>query len=159
MTAGTPLDDIATLIALFKSNGWSELRVTTDAFSLLLSNDPDATLSEPAGAGREAKRKVPAAPAVPQQAAPADETSAIPEGWVAVAAPNLGTFYRSPKPGAAPFVELGQAVEADTELCLLEVMKLFTSVKAGVAGVIRRICVADAELVEGGQALLYIERA
>jgi biotin carboxyl carrier protein len=75
-----------------------------------------------------------------------------------VVAPNLGTFYRAPKPGAAPFLEIGQKVSADTEVCLIEVMKLFTSVKAGVAGTVRHVAVADAELVEGGQPLLYIAK-
>ena len=45
-------------------------------------------------------------------------------------APNLGTFYRAPKPGAPPYVAVGQRVEAATEVCLIEVMKLFTSVRA-----------------------------
>ena len=79
--------------------------------------------------------------------------------WTPVTASNLGTFYRSPKPGAAPFVDVGQRVEADTEICLLEVMKLFTSVKAGIAGTVRQISATDAELVEGGQVLFYIEPA
>ena len=55
-------------------------------------------------------------------------------------------------------MEVGQRVEPNTEICLIEVMKLFTSVTAGMAGTVRHIAVADAELVEGGQALLYIER-
>ena len=50
-------------------------------------------------------------------------------------APNLGTFYRAPKPGAPPYVSVGQRVEPTTELCLIEVMKLFTSVAAGVTGI------------------------
>ena len=64
-------------------------------------------------------------------------TPAIPEApahWVAVRAPNLGTFYRAPKPGAAPYVSVGQKVDAETEVCLIEVMKLFTYVLAGVSG-------------------------
>jgi len=65
----------------------------------------------------------------------------------------------APKPGAAPYVELGQSITADTEICLIEVMKLFTSVRAGTVGTIREICVNDAELVEYGQTLFYIETA
>lgn len=79
--------------------------------------------------------------------------------WVAVRAPNLGTFYRAPKPGAAPFVEIGQTVSADTELCLIEVMKLFTALRAGVAGVLKQVCASDAELIEHDQVLFYIEPA
>ena len=76
---------------------------------------------------------------------------------VVVRAPNLGTFYRAPKPGAPPYVAVGQRVEAATEVCLIEVMKLFTSVRAGVAGTVREMLVEDAELVEFDQPLFLIE--
>ena len=76
---------------------------------------------------------------------------------MAVSAPNLGTFYRAPKPGAAPYVEVGQEVAADTEVCLIEVMKLFTPVSAGTAGVIHEICIDDGQMVEFGQILVVID--
>jgi acetyl-CoA carboxylase biotin carboxyl carrier protein len=81
----------------------------------------------------------------------------VPASWLAVTAPNLGTFYRAPKPGTPPFVEIGQAVEADTDICLIEVMKLFTTLKAGRKGIVRRACVKDATMVEFGATLFYIE--
>jgi acetyl-CoA carboxylase biotin carboxyl carrier protein len=74
-----------------------------------------------------------------------------------VRAPTLGTFYRAPKPGAAPYVKVGQHVDPTTELCLIEVMKLFTSVLARVSGVVREVLVGDTELVEFDQALFLIE--
>ena len=74
-----------------------------------------------------------------------------------VRAPNLGTFYRAPKPGAPPYVSLGQRVEAETELCLIEVMKLFTSVPSGVRGTVKQILVEDSQLVEFGQPLFVID--
>ena len=74
-----------------------------------------------------------------------------------VRAPNLGTFYRAPKPGAPPYVAVGQKVEAATEVCLIEVMKLFTSVRAGVAGTVREVLAEDAQLVEFDQPLFLIE--
>jgi len=154
------LRDIEILADLFKTGGWTELRVESDAISLLLSNDK-ATLSLD-GVQQAA---VPVAAVAPVVAAPmlAEESNGggpsagpIDPAWTAVKAPNLGTFYRSPKPGSPPFVEVGQRVEAHTELCLIEVMKLFTSVKAGIAGTLRHVAVADADLVEGGQPLFYI---
>lgn len=72
-------------------------------------------------------------------------------------APHLATFYRAPKPGEDPYVEVGSRVSADSEVCLLEVMKLFTALRAGVDGTIRRICVEDGALVEGGQVLFLVE--
>ena len=55
------------------------------------------------------------------------------------------------------FVEVGQKVSKGAELCLIEVMKLFTSVRSEFVGTVRHIAVGDGELVEGGQALIYIE--
>ena len=159
--------DLEILAELFKAGGWKEVRVETEDVSLLLSTDR----TTPA-LGRERVLTPPVAPvaiaASPIAAVEAAATStpvarprgdyAIDASWAAVTAPNLGTFYRSPKPGAANFVEVGQRVDPRTEICLIEVMKLFTSVQAGIAGTVRHIAVADAELVQGGQALIYIER-
>lgn len=80
-------------------------------------------------------------------------------GLVAVVAPMLGTFYRSSSPDADPFVELGSSVAADDTVCLVEVMKLFNSVRAGSAGKIVKILVEDGALVEFGQPIMLIEPA
>jgi len=77
-------------------------------------------------------------------------------GLVAVRAPLPGTFYRAPRPGAAPFVEVGSRVEADTVIGIVETMKLMNSVHAGVAGVVAGFCVANAEFAAQGAALLRI---
>lgn len=89
--------------------------------------------------------------------AAAVSAAAIDPAWTAVIAPNLGTFYRSPKPGSPAFVEVGQSISAGTEVCLIEVMKLFTSVRTEAGGIVRHIAAEDAQLVEGGQPLIYIE--
>ena len=86
------------------------------------------------------------------------EEDSVPADWIAIRAPHLGTFYRAPKPGADPYVEIGQTVTAETEVWLLEVMKLFTSIRAGYSGVVRRLCARDAELVESSD-LLFLLRA
>ncbi len=75
---------------------------------------------------------------------------------VAVRAPLPGTFYRAPRPGAAPFVEVGSRVGADTVIGIVETMKLMNSVPAGVAGVVAEFCVANAEFTVQGAALLRI---
>jgi acetyl-CoA carboxylase biotin carboxyl carrier protein len=150
--------DLELLADLFKTGGWRELRVESDELSLLYSIDPTT-----GGLGLGARGVAPATAHSPNVAAHAPVVPvAVPQAeivssWHAVTAPNLGTFYRSPKPGSPPFVEIGDRVTPETEICLLEVMKLFTSVKAGVAGIVRRIDAADAELVEGGQQLFHIE--
>ena len=68
----------------------------------------------------------------------------------------LGTFYRAQTPGAPPFVEVGQRVRADDTVCLIEVMKLFNSVKAGVEGVVTQILAENAKLVEYNEVLIVI---
>ena len=80
----------------------------------------------------------------------------MPDGLQAIAAPMVGTFYRSPEPGADPFVELGARVEADTTVGLVEVMKVFTSVPAGTKGTISEIKVANAQFVEKGTVLFLV---
>ena len=77
-------------------------------------------------------------------------------GLVAVRAPLPGTFYRAPRPGAAPFVEVGSRVDADTVIGIVETMKLMNSVHAGVAGVVAEFCLANAEFAAQGAALLRI---
>jgi acetyl-CoA carboxylase biotin carboxyl carrier protein len=81
----------------------------------------------------------------------------LPPGLVLVRAPMVGTFYRAPEPGAPPFVEPGARVEADTTVCIIEVMKLMNSIPAGCAGVVTNVLVNDAEPVEYGQPLLAID--
>jgi acetyl-CoA carboxylase biotin carboxyl carrier protein len=72
-------------------------------------------------------------------------------------APLLGTFYRRPAPADPPFVEVGSEVKPGDPVCLIDVMKMFTRVEAGIAGRIAEICVEDGELVEYGQVLMRIE--
>lgn len=161
-------EEIVTLVELFAASDWDELHVEINGLQLFLSTNPAARLtSDPAPqfAPFVAPATVPfhAPPAaVAPTATGAGVASAVdpaPSSWVAVNAPNLGTFYRAAKPGARPFVEVGHSVDPSTELCLLEVMKLFTTVRAGTKGMVRRICAADGDMVEFGQTLFYIEPA
>lgn len=157
-------EDVEALIQLFDSSSWSEMRVAWRDLDLYLSKDPAGApgrrgtaeaLTAPARAGSgPAPRTLP--PAAPE-ADPGRVEPFIADGLHAVRAPNLGTFYRSPKPGAAPFVEVGQSVEIETEVCIIEVMKLFTAVRAGARGTVRQILVNDAEMVEFNQPLILIE--
>ena len=71
-----------------------------------------------------------------------------------IASPMLGTFYRAPKPGSAPFVEAGSMVDEDSVVGIIEVMKLMNTVRAGVKGVITEILAADETLVEYGEVLM-----
>lgn len=81
----------------------------------------------------------------------------VPPGLIGIRAPMLGSFYRSPAPGEKPFVEIGQTVRAGDTVCLIEVMKLFNSIEAGVDGKVVRIVAEDGGLVEYDQVLILIK--
>lgn len=81
----------------------------------------------------------------------------IAEGSVVIRAPMVGTFYRAPEPGAQPFVAVGSRVQPDTTICIIEVMKLMSSIPAEHSGVITHILVDDAQLVEAEQVLMVID--
>jgi acetyl-CoA carboxylase biotin carboxyl carrier protein len=94
-----------------------------------------------------------------QAKAPVDSRADIPHHWVAIKAPMVGTFYRSPKPGEPAFVDAGDVVALGDTVGLVEVMKLFTELKTEVAGKVARIDADDTALVEFGQPLIWIEPA
>ncbi|PYE23904.1 acetyl-CoA carboxylase biotin carboxyl carrier protein [Rhizobium sp. PP-CC-3A-592] len=77
---------------------------------------------------------------------------------VLIKAPMVGTFYAGPKPGAPNFVKTGDAVTAQTVLCIVEVMKLMNNIEAGVAGTVARIFVENEQPVEYGQPLMIIRK-
>ena len=75
-----------------------------------------------------------------------------------VLSPIPGTFYRKPSPDAAPYVEVGSIVEADTTVCLVEVMKTFNEIKAGVAGKVTKVCAENEAFVNPGDVLFIVEQ-
>ena len=78
------------------------------------------------------------------------------EGAVSVVSPLVGVFYCAPKPGEPPYVAIGQSVQADTTVGLIEAMKVYVAVQAGTSGVVVAIEVEDSQPVEYGQALLWL---
>lgn len=168
-TRNVTIDDIENLIEVFKQSGWDELHLQAEGLELFLSNDPQA---RPPGAAVAAAAVAPVPVAAPAAAAavaapaviagPAAAPSGhapVPDGHVAIRAPNLGTFYRAPKPGAPPYVEIGQAIEVTTEVCMIEVMKLFAPVQGGVKGVVREIRARDGQMVEFDEVLIVVDPA
>jgi acetyl-CoA carboxylase biotin carboxyl carrier protein len=98
---------------------------------------------------------VPQQPAATQQAAPAAKPASE-EGQSAIKSPTVGTFYSAPQPGDPPFVKVGDKVQHDTVVCLVEAMKFFNQVQAEVAGTITKILVHDGDPVEFGQPLFQV---
>ncbi len=96
------------------------------------------------------------APAPAAGSAPATQPVTVKEGTVPIPAPMVGTFYATPEPGAAPFVKLGDHVDAETTVGLVEVMKVFNAVSSNVAGTIDEVCVESGQFVEHGQTLFLV---
>ena len=148
--------DIAEITRLLEDSSFDELELEVGGMKIHLRRG-EAAASRAAAPGASpasssataaSRASVPAATAEPRAATPA---------LLDVRAPLLGTFYRAPRPGAPPFVEVGASVEPDTIVGIIEVMKLMNTVRAGVRGVVREICAADATLVEYGATLLRLE--
>ncbi len=98
----------------------------------------------------------PAQPAASETAQPAAPSAEPEVSGHKVVSPMVGTFYRSPAPGASPFIEVGQAVKAGEVICIVEAMKMMNQIEADKSGTIEAILVEDGEPVEFDQALVVI---
>ena len=128
-------DDVREILRLIDESELDELRVELQGFSLhVVRGSATAAGLEPASSASEADV----------------------DGVVTIESPMLGTFYRAEAPGAAPFVDVGTQVDAGSTVCLIEVMKMMSSIAAGVAGTIVEVCAENAELVEHGQPLFRV---
>ena len=154
------LEELAAFIRLIKELEFSEFRYAKGDVSLVVRRG-ELSVEAPAEARPlEAAAKSPTPVASAPAAATRIQPSNVSPGPVSsVTAPLLGSFYGAPKPGDAPFVSVGDRVEADTVVCIIEVMKLMNSVVAGVAGIVAAIHANDGELVEHGQTLFTIQPA
>jgi acetyl-CoA carboxylase biotin carboxyl carrier protein len=150
--------DVAEITRLLEESAFDELHLEIDGLKLSLSR----------GAGVDPRPVAPPAPvAAPTAAAalaagPAAPTTAPSAGGAGIRdipAPLLGTFYRAPKPGTAPFVDVGSPVEEDSIIGIIEVMKLMNTVRAGVRGTVTEILGRDGVLVEYGETLLRVAAA
>jgi acetyl-CoA carboxylase biotin carboxyl carrier protein len=144
-------DDVREILRIIDESALTELQIETEGFSLHVRKGGGQEVPE-----REEVRHASGGPEAPAPAAPpAAET----DGLATITAPMLGTFYRAEGPGKPPFVDVGERVEPDTIVCIIEVMKMMNSVTAGVSGTILQIFAANAQLVEYGQPLFEIEPA
>jgi len=139
------------LIDLVQESGISELEVTEGEEKVRIAKNYGAV---------SAPQQYYAAPP-PMAATPAvsavnlDDEDELPEGHV-VKSPMVGTFYRSPSPGAEAFVQIGQSVKQGETLCIIEAMKLLNEIEADASGVVKAILLDNGEPVEFGEPLFVI---
>lgn len=148
--------DVAQIMRLVEESGFDELTLEMDGIKLSLRRGAAPEISNPGASAASAA--TPGLSATPSPAGPAPTPIISDPNIQAVTAPLLGTFYRSPKPGAPPFVEIGATVEEDTVIAIIEVMKLMNSVRAGVRGTVTEILPVDGSLVEYGATLLRVRK-
>ena len=101
---------------------------------------------------------LPAAGRATDHAAPgAPAAHAAAGGLKEIRSPMVGTFFRSPEPGAEPYAQVGTRVTAGQTVCIIEAMKIMNEIEAEIAGVVREVCVEDAQPVEFGQVLFRVD--
>ena len=142
-------DDVLEILKLFEQSKFNFLQLEQGERKITVSKSGHVS---PVSAA------APAAPPAAAAAAPGTMATAAPPdpGLVAITAPMVGKFYAAPSPSEAPFVTVGAKVAAGATVGLIEVMKVFTSIKTETAGVIERILVSNGDFVEFGQTLFWI---
>ncbi|MGA2138291.1 MAG: acetyl-CoA carboxylase biotin carboxyl carrier protein [Verrucomicrobiia bacterium] len=151
------LEQIKAIIAMMKDNDLSEFSMEQDGLKIRIKRGPE---------GFQPTVTLP--PAVPTQLAAAPVSTQAPAAASATPAPAVvanakhiespmvGTFYRAASPDAPPYVEVGQEVDVETVVCIIEAMKVMNEIKAEVKGVITEIMAENAKPVEFGQKLFAV---
>ena len=151
-------DDARSILKLLRESELAELRIEIGDFKLYARQDATgAGSSEPfAPAAPAPQTDVPSQSATPRAPATPSLEVEVQENEFVVRAPMVGVFYRAPSPEAEPFAKEGDVIEAHDTLFIIEVMKLFNSVNAGVSGRVVRFLVENAQLVQHNQPVALI---
>ena len=155
------LKEVKDIIKLMKENKLTELELEQDGFKIKLRRDngtkgvkkDDQTQPMPVTIQHVSQP-------VPQQAPPVatpQQQEDDPNIFI-VRAPMVGTFYQAPAPNAKPFINIGQEVNVDDTLCIVEAMKLMNEIKSEVRGIVTDILVTNGQAVEFDQPLLKIKK-
>jgi acetyl-CoA carboxylase biotin carboxyl carrier protein len=150
-------DEIAEILKIIENSSCDEFIVETGDLKLVVRRNGATGHSAMMGDASVMTPGPTALPPVAPRGRDAQEKIEITAGQFEVIAPMIGTFYRAPNPDAPPFVEVGTIVRAGQPLCLIEVMKLFTTINSEVAGRVINISAENGELVEYGCTLFVIE--
>ena len=155
------LDRIKQLIRLMEKHDLTEVKLEggEQKWVLRRGSQAPAVVASP-GYALPPAAPAPVAPAPAPPPASAETASAgespADSGLVEIVSPTVGTFYQSPQPGDPAFVKVGDQVNPDSIVCIVEAMKVFNQIPAEVSGTISKILVKDGEAVEFGQALFAV---
>jgi acetyl-CoA carboxylase biotin carboxyl carrier protein len=142
------IQNIKKLVRLLEHSGVDEIEVEEEGIRIRIARN---MRNNSAQHGQIVEAQAP--PVAPQSAVPAKPEITHHE----VKSPIVGTFYRAPAPDADPYVEVGQAIQAKTVLCIIEAMKLMNEIESDVAGRVVKIMVENGQPVEYNQTLFLIE--
>jgi acetyl-CoA carboxylase biotin carboxyl carrier protein len=155
---------IKELLELVSTLGLEELEIEREGFHLRVLGRRTTYAASAAAPASPAPPSAPVAvapapPAEPAAPAPtlASSRDADDARYAKVTAPMIGTFYRAAAPEAPPFVDVGDTVDENTVLCIIEAMKLMNEIKAETRGTIRKVLVENGQPVEYGQPIFLIE--
>jgi len=144
----SPEDAIKRVVEAFERSDWSEIDVRWGDVRVRLVTSGEPTAAEPASQGSQAE--------LAHDARSGIGSAAPPPGAHVVVSPSPGIFWRSPEPGAPPFADVGDSIDASATVCIVEVMKLMNHVKAGTSGVVVAVYGDNGVAVRKGQMLFAI---
>ena len=156
-------EEIREILAIVERSTFDTIEIQVGEVRIAASKS-GASAATAAAAPARAARPAPEAAADPSATPPAPPPPAVPAEPDAVAdadlipirAPIVGTFYAAPEPGAAPFVQVGQPLDPDTSVGIIEVMKVFSTVRAGLSGTLERCLVENGDFVEFDQPIFLV---
>ena len=144
-------EEIQEIIKLMDDNNLVEFELEKEGFRIVLKKGQPMVVAPGASMPTILPANMPLPQSAPEQAEAAEDTEAI-------VSPMVGTFYAAPSPDSPPYVTVGQKVEANEIVCIIEAMKVMNEIPADVSGTITEILVSNAEPVEYGQALFRIKK-
>lgn len=146
------LERIKSVIDLMREHELNEFSIEDKDFKLSLKRGGPATMMGMPMMAAPQMAPAPAAASAPAPEAPAEDPS------TPIPSPLVGTFYRAGSPDADPFVAVGTRVNKDTVVCIIEAMKVMNEIKAETSGVIKKVLVENATVVQFGQPMFLIEK-
>lgn len=163
-TFNGPMDPalLQQLIEMMSANDVSSLDLRDGSSRISLKRGPQQVAYAASAAPQQTYAAPPAASAPAPAAAPAAVAAATPPaddtaGLKPIKSPMVGTFYAAPSPDAKPFVQVGTVVNEETDVCVIEAMKVFNNIKAELRGTIAKICVENGKSVEFGTVLFLVK--
>ena len=155
-------DDVLEILKLFERSTFDFLQLEQGERKITVSKAgymPSTTVTQPVPAAASQSVLARPTPVKPDASSMRQIPAPATEGLVPVTAPMVGKFYSAAAPSDPPYVVVGSKVEAGATIGLIEVMKVFASIKTEVAGTIEQVLVTNGEFVEAGQALYMLRPA